>query len=253
VVYAILNRKGGVGKTTTAVNLGAALARSGKSVLVIDLDPQMNATTWIGVRKEEDDGATIADALEDRSRAPAAVGPSSAAGVDLMYGSELLAIVADDLRVTHPTPALVLRSALKQLKPYDVTIIDCPPGLGLLPVAALVVAQHVVVPVDSKGMAVTGVHQIQKTIDELVAGDVIAQAPETSVLVTMHDRRLTLDRDVEAYLRATDIPTFTTVVRRNISLAECYGLRRTVFDHDASSNGAHDYAALASEMMLVSA
>ncbi len=246
MIYAIVNMKGGVGKTTTAVNLGAALARYGKSVLVVDLDPQANATGWIG--SDSPPAATVANALSDRKIAPAAVGPSTAPGVDLAYGSRGLAGVAEDLRASSPTPALALRAALKQLRPYDAVLIDCPPGLGLLSLNAMIAADSLIVPVDSQTMALAGVSQIRETLAELADGDVISEIPPARILLTMYDGRLSLDRAVAEHLRDTAMPIFNQTIRTNTKLAESYGLRQTIFEYAPNSTGAADHAALAEEL-----
>jgi chromosome partitioning protein len=248
VIYAIINMKGGVGKTTTAVNLGAAIAKLGKSVLIVDLDPQANASKWLGSGSEP--ATTIADALLDRKLSRSAVAPSTAAGVDLLRGSRSLAAVSDTLRSTSPTPAVALRSALKQLPEYDAILIDCPPGLGLLSLNALIAAERLVVPVDSQSMAIDGVDQILETIDELTAAEVIPKAPDVSILMTMYDRRQTLDRAVDQNLRGSDTPTYATSIRTNTKLAECFTLRQTIFDYAPLSTGAIDYSALATEMAI---
>jgi chromosome partitioning protein len=251
MIYAIVNMKGGVGKTTTAVNLGAALARYGKSVLVVDLDPQANATGWIG--SDSPPVATVANALSDRKIAPAAVGPSTAPGVDLAYGSRALAGVAEDLRASSPTPALALRAALKQLRPYDAVLIDCPPGLGLLSLNAMIAADSLIVPVDSQTMALAGVSQIRETLAELADGDVILEIPPARILLTMYDGRLSLDRAVAEHLRDTAMPVFHQTIRTNTKLAESYGLRQTIFEYAPSSTGAADHAALAEELATTQA
>jgi chromosome partitioning protein len=247
MIYAIVNMKGGVGKTTTAVNLGAALARRGRSVLVVDLDPQANATGWIGT--DTPPGATVANALGDRKTAVAAVGPSTAEGVDLAYGSRELAGVAEDLRASSPTPALALRAALKLLKPYDDILIDCPPGLGLLSLNAMIAAESLIVPVDSQTMALAGVAQIRDTLAELSEAEVIAAVPPGRILLTMYDGRLSLDRAVAEHLRETDMPVFKQTIRTNTKLAESYGLRQTIFDYAPTSTGAADHAGLAEEIV----
>jgi len=247
MIYAIVNMKGGVGKTTTAVNLGAALARRGRSVLVVDLDPQANATGWIGT--DTPPPATVANALGDRKTAAAAVGPSTAEGVDLAYGSRELAGVAEDLRASSPTPALALRAALKLLKPYDDILIDCPPGLGLLSLNAMIAAESLIVPVDSQTMALAGVAQIRDTLAELSEAEVIAAVPPGRILLTMYDGRLSLDRAVAEHLRETAMLVFKQTIRTNTKLAESYGLRQTIFDYAPTSTGAADHAGLADEIV----
>jgi len=246
MIYAIVNMKGGVGKTTTAVNLGAALALEGKSVLLVDLDPQANATGWIG--SDNPPAATVANALSDRKAAPAAVARSMAPGVDLAYGSRALAGVAEDLRASSPTPALALRAALKQLPLYDAVLIDCPPGLGLLSLNAMIAADSLIVPVDSQTMALAGVAQIRETLVELADAEVISDIPPARILLTMYDGRLSLDRAVAEHLRDTGMPIFAQTIRTNTRLAESYGLRQTIFEYAPTSTGAADHAALAKEI-----
>jgi len=246
MIYAIVNMKGGVGKTTTAVNLAAALARCGKSVLVVDLDPQANATGWIGI--ESPPSASVANALSDRKAAPAAVAPSTVEGVDLAYGSRELAGVAEDLRASSPTPALALRAALKHLKTYDEVLIDCPPGLGLLSLNAMIAAQSLIVPVDSQTMALAGVAQIRETLAELLEAEVISEVPPARILLTMYDGRISLDRAVAEHLRETEMPVFKQAIRTNTKLAESYGLRQTIFAYAPTSTGAVDHAGLAGEI-----
>jgi chromosome partitioning protein len=249
MIFAIVNMKGGVGKTTTAVNLGAALARRGRSVLVVDLDPQANATGWLGC--DERPTASVANALADRKAAPLAVARSTADGVDLVYGSRELAGVAEDLRASSPTPALALRAALKQIPAYDEILIDCPPGLGLLSLNAMIAADSLIVPVDSQTMALAGVAQIRETLTELSDAEVISAIPPTRILLTMYDGRLSLDRAVADHLRETNMPVFGQSIRTNTKLAESYGLRQTIFEYAPTSTGATDYAALAEEVLAM--
>jgi len=241
--YAILNMKGGVGKTTTAVNLGAGLARLGKRVLVVDLDPQANATAWLSDGQAH--AVTMANALADRRVTASAVIASTAAGVDLGVGSRTIAGVADDLRATSPTPGFAVRNALKQIPDYDVVLLDCPPGLGLLSVNALIAADALIVPIDSQTMALAGVTQIHETISELVDGDVIATAPKMQLLVTMYDSRISLDRAVSQHLKDEGFLHFAQPIRVNTRLAEAFGLHQSIFDYAPTSTGAADYDALA--------
>jgi chromosome partitioning protein len=164
------------------------------------------------------------------------------------FGSRTLAGVADDLRASSPTPALALRAALKQLKTYDVVLIDCPPGLGLLSLNAMIAAEALIIPVDSQTMALAGVAQIRETLAELSDADVISSIPPAQILLTMFDGRLSLDRAVAEHLRTTDLPVYAQAIRTNTKLAESYGLRQTIFDYAPASTGAADYAALALEI-----
>jgi chromosome partitioning protein len=152
------------------------------------------------------------------------------------------------LRASSPTPALALRAALKQLKTYDVVLIDCPPGLGLLSLNAMIAAEALIIPVDSQTMALAGVAQIRETLAELSDADVISSIPPAQILLTMFDGRLSLDRAVAEHLRTTDLPVYAQAIRTNTKLAESYGLRQTIFDYAPASTGAADYAALALEI-----
>ena len=242
---AILNEKGGVGKTTTTATLGHALARRGKRVLVVDLDPQANLTAWIG---GEAPRASVANALADRHTAREAIAPSTAAGVDLMYGSRATHDAADDLRASSHAPALALRRALRDLE-YDVILLDCPPGIGTLTVNALCVAEVVMVPIDSQAMALTGLHEVRQTLNELAEAEIIVLRPKVLSLVTRYDRRLALAREVRDHLRTEDeaVP-LTTTIRLSTRLAECFGHAKTIFDYAPSAAVAADYDELADEV-----
>ncbi len=247
MIYAILNMKGGVGKTTTAVNLGAALAKLGDKTLIVDLDPQANATAWLST-EEEAPAITMADALLDRKKMTSAIRKSTAKGVDIAHSSRKIAGVADDLRASSPTPAYALRNALKQASGYERILLDCPPGLGLLSINALIAADVIIVPIDSQTMALAGVAQIQETIEELVDGEIISGPPKTTLLVTMFDSRISLDRAVRDHLKEEGFNCFKSVIRTNTKLAEAFGLRQSIFQYSPTSTGANDYSALAKEL-----
>jgi len=246
-IVAILNMKGGVGKTTTTANLGHGLARQGRRVLLVDLDAQANLTTWLGA--EEAPAAVLAHALKDSKTASLAIGPSRASGVDLMYGSSATAVSEQEM-VGDRNPSTVLRRALRGLD-YDDVLLDCPPGLGLVTVNAIAAAHEILVPVETQTMALSGLGLLLKTIQDLLDAEVITAAPAVRAVLTKHDPRSGLARAVAEHLRSTEsIPALTTPIRINVRLAESYGLKRTIFDHDPKSNGALDYAALAAEMVM---
>lgn len=244
---AILNEKGGVGKTTTTATLGHALARLGKRVLVVDLDPQANLTAWLG--RAPAPRASIANALVDHRAACDAIAPSTAAGVDLMYGSRATHEAADDLRASSPAPALALRRALRDLA-YDVILLDCPPGVGTLSVNALCVADRVIVPIDSQAMALTGLQQVRQTIYELADAEVIQAQPTVWTLITRYDRRLALAGEVRDFLRdEVNGAHYAATIRLSTRLAECYGHAKTIFDYDLSAGVVGDYEMLAAEVI----
>lgn len=248
-IVAILNEKGGVGKTTSTATLAHALAKRGRTVLAVDLDPQANLTAWLGSAPP---AATVANALTDHRLTPEAIGASSATGVDLLYGSRDVADAADDLRASSPAPAVALRRALKALNGrYEYALLDCPPGVGVLSVNALVAAGTVLVPVDSQAMALSGLTQLLRTLDELADAEVIVDRPQLRAFVTRYDARLALAREVRDYLAGGDVATLLeSTIRVSTRLAECFGHQKTIYDYAPTEPVATDYERLAREIDL---
>jgi chromosome partitioning protein len=246
MVIAVINEKGGVGKTTTVATLGHALALRGLRVLLVDLDPQANLTTWLGTRPPPE--ASIANVLADRRAVQYAIGASSAGDAELAYGSRSVADAADDLRASSPAPALALRRALRDLE-YDRILIDCPPGLGVLSVNALCAADELLIPVNSQAMALSGVAQLNATVAELSDAEVIVRAPRAHLLMTMFDGRRALAREVRGYLGGQSTHVYEATIRASARIAECYGHRRTIFDYAPREAVADDYSLLAEEML----
>jgi chromosome partitioning protein len=248
VVVAVINEKGGVGKTTTVATLGHALAQRGERVLVVDLDPQANLTAWIGAA--DPPAATVANALADRTTIADAIGRSMAGTVALAYGSRAVADAADELRASSHAPAQALRRALRGLD-YDRILVDCPPGLGVLSVNALCAADELIIPVNSQAMALSGVAQLEATIDELRDAEVIQRGPIRHLLMTMYDPRRALAREVREYLAGRDPGhIYETTIRASARIAECYGHHRTIYDYAPREGVADDYARLAEEVQL---
>lgn len=246
MIIAVINEKGGVGKTTTVATLGHALALRGERVLVVDLDPQANLTSWIG--PDDPPRATIANALSDKSLMSEAIAPSTAGSVSIAYGSRSIADAADDLRASNPAPALALRRALRGLS-YDRIFIDCPPGLGVLSVNAVCAADELLIPVNSQSMALSGMVQLQSTIDELREAEVIQQGPLQRLLLTMYDNRRALAREVREYLDGQNgAQLYETTIRASARIAECYGHHQTIFDYAPREGVADDYIQLAEEV-----
>jgi chromosome partitioning protein len=230
-IIAILNQKGGVGKTTTTVNLAAYLSRGGKSVLVCDIDPQGNATSGLGVDKSKLD-ATLYDVLFSGLF----LLPSNAE----LAGAEVELVGAEQRE--HK-----LRQILSKLD-FDYVLIDCPPSLGLLTVNALTAADDVLIPVQAEYYALEGLSQLLSVITH------VRQALNPSlnilgVVVTLYDSRNSLSEQVKDELhRYFGDKVFKTFIPRNVRLAEAPSFGRTIVEHDKWSKGARAYKALAKEL-----
>ena len=245
-VYAIANQKGGVGKTTTAVNMGACVARDGRQTLLVDLDAQSNATVALGHSKDS-----------TPSSYDCRVGTVSVAEAARPAGPDNLWIVP-----AHPDLAgasvelprsedyeLRLRNGLGPVRErFACTLLDCPPSLGPVTVNALVAADKVIVPVQAEYLALEGLVQFLDTL-KLVQRELNPSLAMTGVLITMHDERTRLSHDVERELRE-HLPArvFKTVVPRSIRVAEAPSYGIPVTDHDPRSAGADAYRALAEEV-----
>jgi len=257
IVIGVVNQKGGVGKTTTSVNLGAALAESGRRVLLVDMDAQSNLTTHLGLGPKEDAESieqapvpefTVYDVLKGSKQVDEVI-LNRSQNLDLVPSSLLLS--AADLELGGVVGReLILKRALAKIVPhYDVIIIDCPPALGLLSLNALAACDQVIVPVQSEYLALHGVRQLLDTIDQvrsiynpaLIVG---------GVLICLHDNRKRLARAVSDTIRAYfgDL-VFDTVIRTNVSLAEAPASGQHIFEYAPKSSGAEDYLALAKEVL----
>jgi chromosome partitioning protein len=246
---AIVNQKGGVGKTTTAANLGAALAHRGQRVLLIDLDAQANLSAHFGFSPDDSpDSPTMYEVLRnDRDIKEAVLNVSER--LSLVPASLLLS--AADLELGGVIGReLLLRQALRSVQDhYDFIIIDCPPSLGLLSLNGLVAAKRVIVPVQSEFLALHGVRQLLDTIDRVRSAYNPSLAIE-GVLLCLHDSRRRLARSVAETVREYfgDL-VFETVIRTNVALAEAPAQGTAIFDYDAKSSGAEDYGRFAEEVL----
>lgn len=243
-IIAILNQKGGVGKTTSVVNVAAYLAKAGRRVLVVDLDPQGNATSGLGIDKQSLTTTTY-DILFDASATKAAIIDTGIAGLWLIGANAGLAAAEVDV-AGEQAREYRLRQALELLE-YDYILIDCPPSLGLLSINALVAATQVLIPVQAEYFALEGLGQLLDIIQRVRTG-LNPQLELNGVVVTMFDGRNSLAQQVVDELKKHfGDKLYQTVVPRNVRLAEAPSYGKTILEHDKWSKGARAYKALTKE------
>ena len=247
-VIACANQKGGVGKTTTVINLAAYLALAGQRVLVVDLDPQGNATSGLGFDRQAS-ASSIYPALVEPSIVRSLVKPSQVEGLWLIPSGRDLAGAEVEL-VALSQRERKLHAALAPLRnDYDFIILDCPPAVGLLTVNALTAADAVLVPIQCEYYALEGLGQLLATID-LVRDNLNPRLRLAGVLLTMYDARTTLSADVAAEVRRhLDGSVFDTIVPRSVRLAEAPSYGRPIARYSPESRGAQAYEALADEVL----
>ena len=247
-VIAIATQKGGVGKTTTADNLGASLAAAEHRVLVIDIDPQGNASSGLGVNARATRGSLYGVLLDHVPLGVAIVRGVHFPLLDVIPSSLELAGAETEL-VDQPAARFRLRNAIAGVRDvYDFVLIDCPPALGFLTLNALAAADSVLVPVQTEYFALEGLSQFAEGI-EAVRQHLNPRLRIGGVLLTMHDARLGLSREVESETRAYFGPqTLRTTIPRNVRLAEAPSFGKPAILYDIGSAGAQAYLALAGEI-----
>lgn len=245
-VVAIANQKGGVGKSTTAINLGAGLAFQGERILIIDLDPQGNTSSGLGVDRSTIDTSTY-DVLVDGTAVADVLEPTSVRGLHVVPATIELAGAEIEL-VSMFSRELRLKQALAEVvNDYDFILIDCPPSLGLLTINGLAAADEVLIPIQCEYYALEGVSQLTQNIN-LVKGSLNPQLVIEGVVLTMFDGRTTLAADVVEQVRSHFADTaYKTVIPRTVRLSEAPSYGEPIEAYDDMSRGAIAYRELSRE------
>ena len=251
-IISVINQKGGVGKTTTVINLATALAKKGKKILVIDLDPQGNATTGLG-KSNNDEDKSIYNVLIGKTQVQKAIQESTVTGLDIIGSnvnlSGLEVETANDANRAFLLKEILSKSEDLHLNKYDNIFIDCPPSLSLLTIMSLVSADELLIPLQTEFFALEGITQLMKTIDRIKV-NLNPTLGIRGVLLTMFDKRnkLSSQVDIEARNHFKD-KVYKTVVPRNVRLSEApsHGMPCLIYDKNCS--GSKSYINLAEEFI----
>lgn len=257
-IIALMNQKGGVGKTTTTVNLAAGLAELGRRVLIVDLDPQAHASLHLGV----DDGSSVGSVYEllmDPETDPAALAPTIKPNLSLIRAETDLAAAESELAEEPDRHHRLARQLERLSDRFDFIMIDCPPSLGVLTINALVAAREVIIPMQAQFFALQGVGKLLETV-RLIAGRVNPDLRVSGLVLCMYEGQTThaqeVVSDLERFLdsqRDADVPwraakVYRPAVRRNVKLAECPSFGQTIFEYAPWAPGALDYRKVAEQV-----
>jgi chromosome partitioning protein len=246
---AIFNQKGGVGKTTTNINLSACLATQGKKVLVVDIDPQGNTTSGIGIKKRKLKNTLYDVLINENFNVRDAILPTKTANLDIIPASVDLSGAEIEL-VNIEGREKRLKRAIDEIRPdYDYIFIDCPPSLGLLTINSLTAVDSVLIPIQCEFYALEGVSQLMSTI-ELVKKNMNPDLEIEGVILSMFDGRTNLSLQVvQEVKKYFGTKVFSTVIPRNVRLAEAPSYGMPIVKYDPSSKGAKAYQAFAKEFI----
>lgn len=247
-IIAITNQKGGVGKTTTAINLSACLAEAGQNVLLVDFDPQGNATSGLGIERGELE-RTIYDVLSENVSVKDSLIKNIQSNLDLLPSDMNLAGAEIEFQEVEDKEKL-LQGYLNQVREeYDFILIDCPPSLNILTINAMTAADTVLVPIQCEYYALEGLNQVLKTVD-LVKRKLNPQLELEGVVFTMYDARTNLSLEVvESVKSSLNRTIYKTIIPRNVRLAEAPSHGLSINMYDSRSTGAENYRMLAAEVM----
>jgi chromosome partitioning protein len=243
IIISLLNHKGGVGKTTSAINIGAGLVKLGKKVMLVDLDPQANLTLSLGIPRQK---VTIYENM----RGEAEIQPYTVKdGLDVVTSSLDLSGAEMEL-INEAGREYILRELFEPLKEeYDYIIIDCPPSLGLLTLNALTTSNYVVIPMQTEFLALQGLAKIKQITDK-VRFRLNKNLQIGGVIATMYDNRKVLNRDiVSTIIKYFGDKVFKTKIRESVTLAEAPAEHKDIFSYKPNSNGAEDYLKLSKEII----
>ncbi len=241
---AITNQKGGSGKTTTAVNLAAALAEMGKQVLVVDLDPQASTSSWYGIK---DGGRGLLEVFTENGNLVDVVNHTDVSGVSVIPSSPWLVRVEKAL-AGEPGAETIFRRALRKLPDrWDFVLVDCPPSVGLLAVSALAACREVLVPVEASSLGLAGLASLLQTV-EVIRERLNPEIEVTAVLPCRVDSRTNLSRDLVEELEKRFGALVLPSIRESVRLREAWSFSKPITVYDPDGHGAEDYRAAAAEL-----